>query len=839
MTGPERWQQVKRIFHAALTLPPDKREAFLAETCRGQDSLRKEVESLIRSHEETGSFIDSPAYEKAMLMPPGAKNVLAAGQLVGHYRISSMIGAGGMGEVYLAEDTRLRRKVALKVLPESIASDKDRLLRFEREAFAASALNHPNILTIFEFGADGPTHFLASEFVAGETLREHLRRGELTVSETLEITLQIASALQAAHNAGIIHRDIKPENVMIRDDGYVKVVDFGLAKLEPRVVAHVSEEEAETRRQLQTQAGTIMGTVAYMSPEQARGKEVDARSDLFSLGVVLYEMLARRQPFTGETVNHTIVAILEKKPVPVSEFFRNCSFDVDKIIDKVLAKESSARYQSAKELLVDLKDAQQELEFQSRLERSSSPGLRDETASTNSIAVLPFTNMSADADNEYFCDGLAEELLNALAKIDNLKVAARTSAFSFKGKNAEAREIGRILNVNTVLEGSVRKSGNRIRITVQLINAADGYQIWSERYDREMKDIFDIQDEITLAVVDGLKVKLLGEKKAAVLKRYTDNTEAYQLYLKGQFHYGKYSAAGWRKAIEYFEQALALEPEYAPAHAGVAAALSGLWYYGHDSGSDVISKMRAAIAGALQIDADLAEAHRAQALLQFFVDWNFPAAEKSLKRTLALNPNDALAHAWHSFWLIVMGHREQAVAAARRAQELDPLSLVSGIIAGWTFWFAERYEECIGFAQTLLGIDAHFGEGFRMLGLSHWALKNYAAAEDALRSAVVENAGLIALADLCGVYAHAGRDAEAQECLKQILAVRERSYVPAVVLAYAYAFLNEVDEAFVWLDQALVERNGELVFWRILPDWFISFRRDSRFLNFLRRIGPL
>jgi TolB-like protein/Tfp pilus assembly protein PilF len=465
------------------------------------------------------------------------------------------------------------------------------------------------------------------------------------------------------------------------------------------------------------------------------------------------------------------------------------------------------------------------------------PATQPPSLPTQSIAVLPFTNISADEENEYFCDGLAEELLNALAKIDDLKVAARTSAFSFKGKNVEAREIGKTLNVNTVLEGSVRKAGNRIRINVQLVNAADGYQLWAERYDREMKDIFDVQDEITLAVVDALKVKLLGAKKAAVLKRYTENTAAYQLYLKGRFQFGKYTEAGWSKAIEYFEQALALESDYAPAHAGVAEACGFLWYFGLDARPEVIARERAAIAKALDIDAELADAWRSQALLQLLIDWDFSAAEQSLARALALNPNDALTHAWHDVWLTAMGRREEAVNAARRARELDPFSLVSGIIAGWTLIFAERYEESMGVAQALLEIDPHFSDAYRLLGCCYWALENYSAAEDALQQALAGEAVPLALANLCGIYAHAGKQAEAQQIVRQIRAMREQHYLPALVLAYCHIFLDEVEEAFVWLEQALVERNAELVYLGAMPERFVSFRHDPRFTDLLRRIG--
>jgi len=766
---------------------------------------------------------------------------------INQYQIISLLGAGGMGEVWLAEDARLKRKVALKLLPAELTADPERVHRFEQEAQAASALNHPNIITVYDIGECEAGRFIVMELVAGRTLR-----GVIAEDNSLETVLtlgqQMAKALSAAHAAGITHRDIKPDNIMVRNDGYVKVLDFGLARLRP---ATESDSEAATLAQ-QTTPGTIMGTVAYMSPEQARGEMVSHPSDIFVLGIVLFELATGQHPFKAETLVGYLHGITLQEPPPLTQWKLELPATLNDLILRMLSKDS-VRRPTANEVTQILREIERQAERASteavknqilksvtlaqNQEVGQSRHLSVTSPNQNSIAVLPFANISADEENEYFCDGLAEELLNALAKIDELKVAARTSAFSFKGKNTEAREIGKTLNVNTVLEGSVRKSGHRIRINVQLVNAADGYHLWSERYDREMQDIFDVQDEITLAVVEALKLKLLGAKKAALLKRYTDNTEAYQLYLKGRFHYGKYFEAGWRKAIEYFEQALALEPDYAPAYAGIAEACGMLWYFGYDTLPEVIAKERAAIARALEIDAELADAWRSQANLQFFVDWDFEAAGQSYTRALALNPNDPQAHAWHGLWLTVMGRREQAATAARRARELDPLSFVSGISAGWILWLAQLYEEGIVVAQALLEIDPHAGEAYRLLGTCHWGLEDYAAAAEALQKALDREAVPIAWANLCGVYAHAGRQAEARQILRLIQAMREQSYVPAIILAYCYTFLDEVEEAFVWLEQALAERNGELVIWGALPERLVSFRRDPRFSDLLRRIG--
>src|SRR6266478_3887663 len=774
-----------------------------------------------------------------------------------HYRIVSKIGAGGMGEVYLADDTRLRRKVALKVLPENIGTDTDRLLRFEREAFAASGLNHPNILTIFEFGAAGQTHFLASEFVDGESLRKRMSRSGMTVTETLEIAIQIASALQAAHEAGIIHRDIKPDNVMIRTDGYVKVLDFGLAKLsEPGAVATgpVSDPEAQTRMQLQTQAGMIMGTVAYMSPERARGQEVDRRTDVWSLGCVLYEMLTRQQPFRGETTADAIANIIHREPAPLLMLRQDANAELERIINLTLAKDVAERYQTSKDLLGDLKQLQKRLEFEAELERSSAPSLKTEaqtqvirapttaeTTTRNSIAVLPFSNLSADSDNEYFCDGLAEELLNALAKIDHLKVAARTSAFSFKGKNPNVSEIGQKLRVKTVLEGSVRRSGNRLRITVQLVNASDGYQLWTERYDREMQDIFDVQDEITLAILDALKLKLFSEEKAALLKRYTDNTEAYQLYLQGRYCYNKYTPDYLKKGVEYFEKAIALEPDYAPAYAVLCFCYGALFYFGNAAPQEIVPKYRALTLKALEIDNQLVDAYLSRASIEFYYDWEFGKAESDYQRAIELNPNSPDAHWRYGHFLANCERFDEAIKSGRRAVELDPLSLVVQFFMARIYLLARRPDEGFEQIRKMQELEPNFAGGLTQLGALYVATGKYDEAIEAYKKALaLGHFEVAALSYLGATYGMAGKRDDAYQILNQLFEVKQSRYVSPFSIARVYSGLGENDKAFDWFEKAFEERSGEMVALKsetlahLMGDTII---RDDRFQDLVRRVG--
>jgi serine/threonine protein kinase/Tfp pilus assembly protein PilF len=783
---------------------------------------------------------------------------LSINSTISHYRIVSKLGAGGMGDVYLAQDTKLDRRVALKILPQEFAADADRMRRFVLEAKSASALNHPNIITIYEIGETEETTFIATEYIEGKTLNNC---ESLSLTAALDVATQIALALQAAHSAGIVHRDIKPENVMIRPDGLVKILDFGIAKLSgPTAVAgRINKEtdpEAVTAVKAGTSAGMIIGTASYMSPEQARGKVIDARSDIFSFGVVLYEMLTGRKAFDGENAMDVIGSIIADEPKPINQVLLELPLEIDRIVNRALRKDREARYQTANDLVNDLKSLQKRLEFEAELERTSPPPKKAEartqiiraetTAKTepqNSIAVLPFANMSNDTENEYFCDGLAEELLNALAKIEDLKVAARTSAFSFKGKHTNVSEIGHALSVKTVLEGSVRKSGSRVRITVQLISAADGYHLWSERYDREMQDIFDVQDEITQAIVDALKLKLFGKEKALVMKRYTDNTEAYELFLKGRYYFNKHAGGGWLKALEYFEQAIEKEPEYAPAYAWISISLTHAWYFGVLSSDEAVPKSKAAANRAREIDNDLAEAHSALGNIHFYNEWDWQKAEHAYKRAIEINPNSADAGMWYGLFLTSRERFDEAINEGSRTVELDPLSLFLNLNVGWIYLFADRLGDTLAQVRRMIEIEPNFNGAYWQLGMVHLLKGRYEEAREEYRKAVALGSYPTTLSILGVACARLGKRDEAFDVLNQLLEMKQQQPVAAFDIARVYGGLDENDKTFEWLEKAVAERNGELVFLNLetkigTGDMFgKDIRRDPRFQVILRRIG--
>ena len=600
---PERWKQVNDLFQSAIERAPEERAAFLDESCHGDEGMRREVESLLTSHERAENFIELPAFEVAPELVTNDSAGALVGKLIGHYRIESLIGVGGMGEVYLARDERLGRKAALKLLPDNLTTDEAQLSRFKNEARSASALNHPNILTVYEIGAEGDRQFIAMEFIEGVTLRASITCGRINPHAALEIAVQVASALAAAHDAGVVHRDIKPENIMLRPDGYVKVLDFGIAKLTEQRPAS-DDHTTETTATLQTRPGLVLGTARYMSPEQARGQKVDARTDIWSLGVVLYEMVGGSPPFRGETPSDCIAAILTTEPPPLSGVLPDVPLKLESILQKALRKNSDERYQTTKEMLADLRILKSELEADSSLPQTKARAesivskikrhkrgvlltlaaallaaaavaysfffvAPSRLPNEKSIAVLPFENLSEDKSNAYFADGIQDEILTRLSKIADLKVISRTSTQRYKKTHQKLSEIAKQLGVANLLEGSVQKTNDQVRVNVQLIRAANDSHLWAETFDRRLTDIFSVESEVAKAIADQLRAKLTGQEEQVIAAKPTDNPEAYDAYLRGLAYTLKTgnSPANTLGAQKYLKEAVRLDPKFALAWA--------------------------------------------------------------------------------------------------------------------------------------------------------------------------------------------------------------------------------------------------------------------------------
>jgi serine/threonine protein kinase len=576
------------------------------------------------------------------------------GQTISLYTIVAKLGEGGMGVVYKARDTKLDRPVALKFLSDRVMSSQECKARFVHEAKSAAALSHPNICAVHAIDEEEGCSFIAMEYVEGQTLKDRIASGSLTPDEAVAIALQVADGLREAHEKGIIHRDIKPANIMITPRGQAKIMDFGVAK---------SGRVADL-----TQVGATLGTVTYMSPEQARGEEVDHRTDLWSLGVVLFEMLTGLVPFRGDYEPAVVYAILNNEPPDVAKLRSEIPGEVRRIVRKALAKSPDQRYPEAEEMAAALRSVRPPEPTDSTVGRPSRP--------TRSIAVLPFVGMSPKQDQEYFCDGLAEELINALTHIKGFRVAARTSAFACRDKDYDVREIGEKLNVETVLEGSIRKAGNRLRITAQLINAGDGYHLWSERYDRELEDIFAIQDEIALAIVDKLKLELLEDEAALLVKRGTTDLEAYELYARGRFFWEQ-RGEGLGKAIECFRKALARDPNYAQAYSGLADCYTLLGFYGILPSKEAFSPAREAALKAIELDGTLAEPHSSLGCIHWWYDWDLPRAELEFNKAIELNPGYAPAHYWYAGVLMTEGREAEAREVQAELQERSSHQYVS------------------------------------------------------------------------------------------------------------------------------------------------------------------
>jgi serine/threonine-protein kinase len=757
---------------------------------------------------------------------------LPAGTFLGPYEVQSFLASGGMGEVYRGRDTRLFREVALKILPKSYATDADRLRRFEQEARAVSALNHPNILVIYDIGTQDGLPYLVTEILDGETLRSLQQQRALSVGTAVNYAVQIASGIAAAHEKMIVHRDLKPENIFITRSGVIKILDFGLAKLTQRSDQGSGSHLSTSPK---TSPGAILGTFGYMSPEQTRGQELDPRSDIFSFGAILYEMISGARAFPGNSSAEVISAILRDHP-DTSEISRKVSPELMRLLLHCLEKDPLERFQSSRDLSFSLRVIEANLYSSSGVQKTGDLLARVEKQKQASIAVLPFADMSPQKDQEHFCDGITEELISALTKLQGVRVASRTSAFQFKSHQGDIRKIGEQLNVNTILDGSVRKSGNRVRITAELISVSDGYHLWSEKYDRELEDIFDIQEEIARMIVDTLKIRLVGKPSEALVQHYTRDMEAYNFYLQGRHYWTQRTKDGMQKAIEYFQLAIEKDPNYALAYSGLADSNSILGFYAFSPPDEAHIAAKTAAHRALEIDPLLAEGHSSlgAAIAYFQFDWI--EAEKLFRKATELNPRYGLGHCWYSGFLSIFGDFENAAAQIKLAQEIDPLSPLFSSFVAFNFYNQRQYDQAIYHCQKALEIDPNFALALWYSGLSHMKKKMHEQSIEILERVVsVSHRATYFVSYLALAYGEAGNMEEAQKLLAELIERSKNEYVAPEHLARIYMALKQTDRVFEEFDRAAAAKNV-LLYLRSSPE-FDSIRPDPRFGALLQRLG--
>jgi serine/threonine protein kinase/pimeloyl-ACP methyl ester carboxylesterase/tetratricopeptide (TPR) repeat protein len=859
-----RWQEVSRLFNEAVEMAATEREAWLSRECAGDSELRREVEALLKSDERAELFTKIDEGVRGAILSWSADSEKQPGQSISHYDVIEKLGEGGMGMIYKARDRKLNRLAALKLLPHYLSSNPDMKHRFIQEARAAASLDHANICTIYEVGEVSGQLYIAMPYYEGETLKEKIEQGPLPVGDALYYARQIAEGLSHAHEAGIVHRDIKPANVMVTARGGVKILDFGIAKVSDAAL---------------TKSGTLLGTVAYMSPQQARGGVVDHRTDLWSLGVVLYEMLTGRQPFTGDSSYALLHSIQYEEPVSVRRLYPLIPESAEGLVRRLMHKEPEGRYRDANDLIAAMREIQRGVPRQhasplqsddgTRLVRRGTTGERAlaaptrvfeyETAADNqaqtafpstrsrsrrsvrkaitTLAVLPLANASDDPNMEYLSDGITENIINALSALPKLRVMARSVVFRYKGQDVDPIQTGRSLGVRAVLTGRVLHVGEQLIVGAELVDVMDGSQLWGEHYNRQFADIFHVQEEIASEITLKLQLRLSGDQKKRLTKRYTDNIEAYQLYLQGRYHWNRRTSEGVKNGIIYFRQAIELDSNFALAYSGLADCYIMSGFYDYLPPAEAFPQAKAAALKALELDDELAEAHISLAAIRTFYEWDWLDAERDFKQGLKLNDKSVKGHHWYACSLTSQARLEEGFGEMKQAQGLEPLSLIINRDVGRHYYFLRQYDQTIEHCLKTLEMDpgfflAHFYliPAYEQKGMFDEAIKE-------LQRAIELSRGSAAMTALLGhVYGVSGQREKALKVLEELKERAEREYVPSFYFVLIYLGLDDRDEALKWLERAYQDRSTHLVWLKVDPI-FDSLRTNPRFTELMRRMG--
>jgi serine/threonine protein kinase/Tfp pilus assembly protein PilF len=855
----DRRRRVESVFEKALDADASERARVLNECCTGDDALRSEVESLLAQDENAGDFLDVPAF--AIRIPVSSRSHRSrmlrplsglAKDVIGQYRVLGKIGSGGMGVVYKAADLRLGRSVALKFLPENLARHPQALRRFQREAQAASALSHPNICTIYDIGEDGGETFIVMELLEGQTLKERIACGQPKLGDLLGLAIQITDALEAAHRRGIIHRDIKPANIFVTERGQAKILDFGLAKLQ-----EVGARERETEDHLDatvlssawddtlaagidsehlTDAGTVVGTVTYMSPEQARGEQIDARTDIFSWGAVLYELATGREAFPRDTVAIGFDRPSTRRLDPPSHLNPHLTSEFDAIIARCLEEDRSRRYPDAATLLTDLRRLRRKADLGETRSEVQTSTLSRFAEFADSIAVFPFENAIRDPDKEYLSDGITETIINSLARLKRLRVVPRTTMFRYRDRAADPIQAGRELRARIVLTGRVAERGDQLIVDAELVDTAQESQLWGGKYTRSLSDILAIQEEIAGEVSKRLRLQLSDEENERFIRRPTQNREAYHLLVKGGYYANKWSPEGLSKGLAYAQKAIEADPAYAEPYALLAYVYSMLGHFGNLAPADAFPKAKAAALRALQIDETFASVHFSLGVVRLLYDWDWSGAEAEIQRGLQLAPNDANGHFAYGEWLTAMGRFEEAVVELERALDLDPLSSPIGANLASAYCFVHQYDRGLAQIRKTVELDPSFIAAQSLLAL---LLSRAGYFEGAI--AEVQKFLSLPGSDLRGkttlglVYAITGRTEEARriagELENQPQLCRLTSGLPNI-----YGALGDQERTLQWLEEAYQARVSNLVFVCRAPE-LKTLHGNPRFQELVRRIG--